>query len=850
MAGPWEEFSQTEGSGPWSEFSQPEAKKEEPGFTSAIKRTAGQMASAAGLTAEDVVGKNDVTQSIRDWGKEVQEANPAGIQAAGDVIDRPGQWAKESSGSMLAQMGPQIAGGLTGRAIGAGVGLLGGPVGVAAGQEIGGRIGQAVPTFIQEYGGMREQQQREGKNGLSDKLLAAGAAVPATAIEFAFGPQRLLGSMLEGALPEAYKQAAKGSGKEIAKFIAKEGVKQGVGEASEEIPQGLLEAMGGKGWNNGDVFNPLTSTDAWKDAGFGALMALPGGALLGGGMSGVNLMRAAKQNSIEAKAPQPDKPMTQEEAAADLTASNTELAGATAAYDALPSDVPQIGYNGKPDAIIVPNQSGGTTEINRNDGALSAAVVDTGITGQMLDNGTTLVPFASRDAAQAAIDQREDADRLTVVPHPRVSGRFAMVPKDRLTLEAQDQAAMRRQQLEQEDGNAPQLDEAGSQGRGSVAGGSGGNASAVSGIGAGSGDAAASSVPGRGTSMAMGAADATESALALESAQSELAPQSAQPVSSMPGVQARNAERIAAARIAAEARGTALVDEEAAAANTSPSEAQIAAGNYKKGHIKVGPLDISVENPIGSTRSGKEGKKSWTTTMRAHYGYIKRTVGADGDQVDVFVKEGTPADHSGTVYVIDQFNPKTGRFDEHKGMVGYSSQADAARAYDDHFGDKSGPKRRKAVIGMPAATFARWAKEGDTTSPISQSGRTADEAQAEIEKSTGKLSPSRQKAAGRDPYAVAQEANDRRSGRTTGMPEQAPDNAAVARTIGATDFEEVKDEALPDAKDTDAPGRAVAPSAKQPAHAGQTVRQEDRHLQDRCRCRWFLHQRQHDLHQV
>ena len=510
--------------------------------------------------------------------------------------------------------------------------------------------------------------------------------------------------------------------------------------------------------------------------------------------------------SYMAKPPQQTKPMTQEEAAADLTASNTELAGATAAYDALPSDVPQIGYNGKPDAIIVPNQSGGTTEINRNDGALSAAVVDTGITGQMLDNGTTLVPFSSRDAAQSAIDQREDADRLTVVPHPRVSGRFAMVPKDRLTLEAQDQAAMRRQQLEEEDGNAPQLDEAGNQGRGSVAGGGGGNASAVSGIGGGRSNASASSIPGRGTSMAMGTADATESALALESSQNELAPQSAQPVSSMPGVQARNAERIAAARIAAEARGTALVDEEAAAANTSPSEAQIAAGNYKKGHIKVGPLDISVENPIGSTRSGKEGKKSWTTTMRAHYGYIKRTVGADGDQVDVFVKEGTPADHSGTVYVIDQFNPKTGRFDEHKGMIGYSSQADAALAYDDHFGDKSGPKRRKAVIGMPASTFARWAKEGDTTSPISQSGRTADESQAEIEKSTGKLSPSRQKAAGRDPYAVAQEANDRRSERTTGMPEQAHDNAAVARTIGATDFEEVKDEALPDAKDTDAPG--------------------------------------------
>ena len=773
------------------------------------KALVGKAIDSEGMVQSGIETMQDANRKVEEIGSKPTDEF-TNVKDVGGAID----WAQHGLGqvtgnlaeSLVAAGAGTLLGGVFGNPITAGVGGVGGLVGkqiikkalkeqgeaIAENQAkkiIGKEVGQntAIAGMAGFHGAGETGSRAFQEANYDPNQVELGQVLPRAAghaaAEF-LGDKILLGGMLGKG---AYRAAGEGAYPLVKTVAGNMAI-----VAGKEIPVELVQTVLERDAAKLELMSPEARDEYINTAAQTMLFGIAGA--------------PAGVRSYMAKPPQQTKPMTQEEAAADLTASNTELAGAMAAHDALPSDVPQIGYNGKPDAIIVPNQSGGTTEINRNDGALSAAVVDTGITGQMLDNGTTLVPFASRDAAQAAIDQREDADRLTVVPHPRVSGRFAMVPKDRLTLEAQDQAAMRRQQLEQEDGNAPQLDEAGNQGRGSVAGGGGGNASAISGIGGGSSNTSASSIPGRGTSMAMGTADATEYALALESAQSELAPQSAQPVSSMPGVQARNAERIAAARIAAEARGTALVDEEAAAANTSPSEAQIAAGNYKKGHIKVGPLDISVENPIGSTRSGKEGKKSWTTTMRAHYGYIKRTVGADGDQVDVFVKEGTPADHSGTVYVIDQFNPKTGRFDEHKGMVGYSSQADAARAYDDHFGDKSGPKRRKAVIGMPAATFARWAKEGDTTSPISQSGRTADEAQAEIAQSTGKLSPSRQKAAGRDPYAVAQEANDRRSGRTTGMPEQAPDNAAVERTIGATDFEEVKDEALPDAKDTDAPG--------------------------------------------
>jgi len=56
----------------------------------------------------------------------------------------------------------------------------------------------------------------------------------------------------------------------------------------------------------------------------------------------------------------------------------------------------------------------------------------------------------------------------------------------------------------------------------------------------------------------------------------------------------------------------------------NPSEAQQEAGNYRKAHIKLHGLDISIENPRGSTRSGvgPDGKE-WSHKLDLHYGYIK-----------------------------------------------------------------------------------------------------------------------------------------------------------------------------------------------------------------------------------
>ena len=72
--------------------------------------------------------------------------------------------------------------------------------------------------------------------------------------------------------------------------------------------------------------------------------------------------------------------------------------------------------------------------------------------------------------------------------------------------------------------------------------------------------------------------------------------------------------------------------------DTNPTEAQKEAGNYKKGHVRIGQFDITVENPKGSVRRGVDASgKAWEQTMRNTYGYIRGTEGVDGDHIDVFL---------------------------------------------------------------------------------------------------------------------------------------------------------------------------------------------------------------------
>ena len=92
--------------------------------------------------------------------------------------------------------------------------------------------------------------------------------------------------------------------------------------------------------------------------------------------------------------------------------------------------------------------------------------------------------------------------------------------------------------------------------------------------------------------------------------------------------------------------------------DTNPTEAQKASGNYKKGHIKFGGYDYTIENPKGSTRSGKDANgEEWKVTMNDTYGYIRGTKGKDGDHLDMFINDNADLDTwNGNVYVVDQVN--------------------------------------------------------------------------------------------------------------------------------------------------------------------------------------------------
>lgn len=145
----------------------------------------------------------------------------------------------------------------------------------------------------------------------------------------------------------------------------------------------------------------------------------------------------------------------------------------------------------------------------------------------------------------------------------------------------------------------------------------------------------------------------------------------------------------------------------------NPSEAQKKAGNYKKGHLSFGGYDFTVETPKGTTRSGKDEQgKPWSVTMHDTYGYILGKIGVDGDHIDMFINDGADLDSfDGNVYVVDQVNPETGEFDEHKVMYGYPSEEAATEAYLANY--SKGWKGLGKVTAVPKATFDKWLESSD-----------------------------------------------------------------------------------------------------------------------------------------
>jgi len=110
------------------------------------------------------------------------------------------------------------------------------------------------------------------------------------------------------------------------------------------------------------------------------------------------------------------------------------------------------------------------------------------------------------------------------------------------------------------------------------------------------------------------------------------------------------------------------------------------AAHKLQGKLDFQGLPISIENRKGSVRHWYDPLKDehGETKMNYAYGYIRATKGNDGDSIDCYIG---PNKDSTEVFVVHQNNPKTGKFDEDKCMLGFDSAEAAKTAYLGQYND-------------------------------------------------------------------------------------------------------------------------------------------------------------------
>ena len=146
--------------------------------------------------------------------------------------------------------------------------------------------------------------------------------------------------------------------------------------------------------------------------------------------------------------------------------------------------------------------------------------------------------------------------------------------------------------------------------------------------------------------------------------------------------------------------------------NVMATNAQKDAGNYKMAkHLRWAGFAVAIETAKGQNRTGtgKDGTE-WSVTMPVDYGYIKATKGVDGDHVDVFLGPDRNPAKAPVVWVLEQRDAKTGKFDEHKLLAGFRSKAAAVRAYLKSFTDNA-RRRMGKMTAVPVEGLRAWLKD-------------------------------------------------------------------------------------------------------------------------------------------
>lgn len=107
------------------------------------------------------------------------------------------------------------------------------------------------------------------------------------------------------------------------------------------------------------------------------------------------------------------------------------------------------------------------------------------------------------------------------------------------------------------------------------------------------------------------------------------------------------------------------------------------------GHMTFQGIPIAIENRKGSIREGVDPDgKPWKTTFELPYGYIKKTEGKDGEEIDAYIG---PASDAPNAFVVHQRKIDGTGHDEDKVFFGMHSEEATRKAYLKHY-NKAGPK--------------------------------------------------------------------------------------------------------------------------------------------------------------
>lgn len=107
--------------------------------------------------------------------------------------------------------------------------------------------------------------------------------------------------------------------------------------------------------------------------------------------------------------------------------------------------------------------------------------------------------------------------------------------------------------------------------------------------------------------------------------------------------------------------------------------------NGKKFSLEFQGIPVHIDRPRGFVMSGTDSKgKPWKRQYKYNYGYIPRTKGGDGDQLDVFLGPKKKAPNA--FWAIQK--KEDGSFDEYKVFLGFDNRDEAAAAYRAHIPKK------------------------------------------------------------------------------------------------------------------------------------------------------------------